>query len=168
MGAIGAAREKLLPQDAVIVAVENSKALPGARIGDGPIIRVGDLVATFTPRLTAFLTRTAQELASRDKTFRYQRKLMDGGICESSAYMEYGYEAGGLCLALGNYHNVAPNRRSLRAEYVDARDFERLVALYLAVVERFESYEKFDGAFRKRCEGLFRRNRDLLEKPAAQ
>jgi endoglucanase len=162
MGAIAAARGRLLPESAVIVAVENSKALPGARIGDGPIVRVGDLVAAFTPRVTAFLTRAAQELASRDQSFRYQRKLMDGGICESSAYMAYGYEAGGLCLPLGNYHNVARDRRRLRAEYVDARDFENLVALYRVVVERFDDYEKDDGAFRKRCERLFRRNRDLL------
>ena len=78
--------------------------------------------------------------------------------------MKYGYEAGGLCLPLGNYHNVSPDRRSLRAEYVDARDFENLVLLYRAVVERFPEYEKSSGAFRKRCEGLFRRNRDLLER----
>jgi len=162
IGAIAAARERLLPGNAVIVTVENSKALPGARIGEGPVIRVGDLVATFTPRLTAFLTRAAQELASRDKSFRYQRRLMDGGICESSAFMEYGYEAGGVCFPLGNYHNVAPDRRSLRAEYVNARDFDNLVALFLAVVERFENYEKLGGGFRKRCEGLFARNRDLL------
>jgi putative aminopeptidase FrvX len=168
MGAIAAARDRLLPRDAVIVAVENSKALPGARIGDGPIIRVGDQAAVFTPRLTAFLTHVAQELARRKKkSFRWQRKLMDGGICESSAYMEYGYESGGLCLPLGNYHNVAPDRRTLRAEYVDINDFENLIALYRAVVERFEDYEKLGGAFRKHCEGLFRRNRDLLARSHA-
>ena len=34
-----------------------------------------------------------------------QRCLMSGGTCEATAYQLYGYETGGLCIALGNYHN---------------------------------------------------------------
>lgn len=36
---------------------------------------------------------------------KHQRKLMDGGGCEATAFGTYGYQATGLCLPLGNWHN---------------------------------------------------------------
>jgi len=78
--------------------------------------------------------------------FKVQRKLMPGGVCESSAYLAYGYESTCLCLPLGNYHNMADltavgdekdeaaiaNARVGR-EFVSLEDFHNLVLLLTAV-----------------------------------
>jgi len=165
LGAIGACRSRTLPSQSVSVAIETSKELPSARQGDGPIVRVGDRVGIFTPAVTAFLVQAAQRLAARRNGFRYQRKLMDGGTCESSVYVEYGYAAGGLCLALGNYHNVQPSGKSLGPEYIDLNDFEGLVALYLAAVDDFPRYGKAGSLFRNFCERRFRRYQGFFQSP---
>ena len=57
-----------------------------------------------------------------------QRCLMDGGSCEATAFVGFGFRAGGLCLPLGNYHNIGPGQRP-RAEYVSVSDLEQLVTL---------------------------------------
>jgi hypothetical protein len=46
---------------------------------------------------------------------------MDGGTCESSAYCQRGYDATGICIALGNYHNMNVRRKRIGPEYVDLR-----------------------------------------------
>lgn len=163
LGAIGACRTRTLPKDAVIVAVETSKELPGARQGDGPIVRVGDRTAIFSPTVSDYLSAVARDLAKREPRFRAQRKLMDGGTCESAVYVAYGYEAGGLCLALGNYHNIAAGGRALKAEYIDTRDFDNLVRLYRATVEAFDRYGRTAAGFRQSIEKRFAQNRGLFE-----
>ena len=42
----------------------------------------------------------ATKLSKRRRKFRFQRKLMDAGSCESTAFAAYGYLATGICLAL--------------------------------------------------------------------
>jgi endoglucanase len=74
--------------------------LPNARIGDGPIIRIGDRATVFDRDLSNRVC-----IAAEDGEIRHQRKLMDGGGCEATAFGTYGYRATGLCLALGNWHN---------------------------------------------------------------
>ena len=66
-GAIAAAHSGLIPRNARIVAVETSSEIPGVKMGDGPILRVGDRHAVFTPSLTAFCREVADDLAKRDK-----------------------------------------------------------------------------------------------------
>ena len=56
---------------------------------------------------------------------------MDGGTCESSAYCMLGYEATGLCVALGNYHNVDAKRKRLGPEYVDLQDLDGVVLWFV-------------------------------------
>ena len=113
IGAIAACRLKTIPQKCFVVAMETSSERADAKMGDGPILRVGDRATTFTHEATAHCHRIARELERSDRRFKYQRKLMDGGTCESSAYCRLGYEATGLCVALGNYHNVDVKRRKL-------------------------------------------------------
>ena len=97
----------------------------------------------------------AQELAAADPAFRFQRKLMDGGVTEATAYDLYGYETGAACIALGNYHNAGPRGR-VAAETVHLGDLEGLVRIFgrmLATVPKAESYL---GALRKRLDTLGR------------
>jgi endoglucanase len=144
IGAIAAARAKTIPQKCFVVAMETSSERPFAKIGDGPILRVGDKTTTFTHAATAYCHRVARELAARDKRFKFQRKLMDGGTCESSAYCTLGYEATGLCVALGNYHNVDAKRKRLAPEYIDLNDFASVVKWFVALARSKQEYSGRD------------------------
>lgn len=133
VGAIAAARSRFIPKEAAIVVLECSKTLPDATIGAGPIVRVGDKTHCFSPEITYALSHIAANLAARDKSFRWQRKLMTGGTCNASAYHSLGHRAGCVCLPLGNYHNMAPaqssGRRRIAAETISVADWHGLVRL---------------------------------------
>jgi len=131
LGAIGACKTGSLPKRCRVLALETSRALANARLGDGVVIRVGDKTSIFDPGVTSMVCAAAADLARRSRRFRFQRKLMDGGTCESAVYSAYGYEAGGLCLPLGNYHNVDWDRMRLGPEYIHLDDFEAMVRLLL-------------------------------------
>jgi len=90
---------------------------------------------------------------------RHQRKLMDGGGCEASAFVVYGYQATGLCLALGNWHNRG-NLDAFEAgtglpvpmlEEISLSDFHGLVDLLLvasvAVDEETGLRARFDDLY---------------------
>ena len=64
------------------------------------MIRVGDAITVFDAELT---NRIAGAVVAEGLV--HQRKLMDGGSCEATAFGVYGYRATGLCLPLGNWHN---------------------------------------------------------------
>lgn len=100
VGAIHAAKYQTIPTDARILSIETSRELPTAPIGDGPIIRTGDFSTVFDREMTNQIT-----FAARTAGLKHQRKLMDGGGCEATAFGTYGYQATGLCVALGNWHN---------------------------------------------------------------
>lgn len=100
VGAIHAARSGSIPADARLLSIETSRASANAPLGAGPVIRVGDAVTVFDAELT---NRISAAVAGAG--IRHQRKLMDGGGCEASAFGVYGYRSTGLCLALGNWHN---------------------------------------------------------------
>jgi len=155
VGAIGAAKAGTVPPDLPIIGIEMSKELPTARIGDGPILRVGDRMSVFTPALTAFCGRVAQRLATRRRSFVFQRKLMDGGSCESTAYVAYGYRATGVCLALGNYHNMDTQRGKIAPEFISLKDWQRLVAWFEALVMNERGYVDGDVALRAELEQRF-------------
>ncbi|MBN2562008.1 MAG: hypothetical protein JXQ75_13870 [Phycisphaerae bacterium] len=169
-GALAAVEARTIPQRAIVVAVECSKALPGvAELGNGPVLRVGDKMTIFTPGVTAYCRAVAEKLAEEDKTFRFQRKLMDGGSCESTAYCHYGYEANGICLPMVNYHNMDPDNRKIAPESVDTRDFVNLVKWFVALAESPTKIE-FDGrhpGLDKKLDTLRRRHRRRLLKTAA-
>lgn len=163
IGAIAAARAKTIPKKCYIVAMEASSERPFAKIGDGPILRVGDRATAFTPEATAHCYRIARELAASDKSFIYQRKLMDGGTCESSAYCTLGYEATGLCVALGNYHNVDATNKRLAPEYIDLNDFDNVVKWFVALATTSHAYTSRDETMHEQLRDLEKTyNRQLM------
>jgi endoglucanase len=121
-GARLAAQDRLLPVGTTVVSVESSRTLPGAEIGCGPVIRVGDALSTFDRGAEAFLQAGASQLRARDTAFKYQRQLMSGGTCEASAFGAFGYAVTGLAFPLGNYHNNTPNG-GVAAEFIHVSDF---------------------------------------------
>jgi putative aminopeptidase FrvX len=168
-GAIAGAQNGLIPRNARVVAVETSSEIPGVKMGDGPILRVGDRHAVFTPSLTAFCRQVADDLARADNSFKYQRKLMDAGTCESAAFCEYGHQATGLCVALGNYHNMDKTRNRLGPEYIDLRDWDGLVSWFAALATTRREYcPGRDPAFRKTLDRLDRAYTPLLRKTASR
>ena len=111
VGLIGArllAEEGRLPADTLVVSVEASRTLPGATIGEGPVIRVGDASFTFDAECEAVVLKATEELMERRPDFKSQRQLMSGGTCEASAFRYHGYRTTGIALPLGNYHNSTP------------------------------------------------------------
>lgn len=155
-GALAAVEAKTAPAGAIVVAVENSSVLPGVSLGAGPILRVGDRMSVFTPMATAYCQVVAEQVAKKDKSFKYQRKLMDGGSCESTAYCHYGYDATGICLALVNYHNMDVEKKRIAPESVDVRDFLNLVKWFVALAESPAKMKPTtrSPAMHKKLEGL--------------
>jgi len=166
IGAIGAARAGTIPKRVPIISIETSSELPHARIGDGPILRVGDRLSVFDPGLSAFCERVATGCAGRCKGFRYQRKLMDGGACEATAFAAYGYRAGGICLALGNYHNMNTAARRIDCEYVSLGDWKLMVDWFEALVLDEAGYRPADETQRRELDQSFARWRPLLRRPS--
>jgi len=155
IGALAAARARSIPAGALVVAVECSRAVAGAGLGEGVVVRVGDRVRTFDPSLTAHVSAAAETLGRRDRRFRHVRQLMPGGTCESTAYAAFGYRATGLCLPMANYHNQGPGGR-IAAEVVDTGDFEGLVKLLTALARDPGSPADTDAALKRRLDGLWR------------
>lgn len=132
-GALCAARTGMVPRNAHVISIETSSEIPGVRMGDGPILRVGDASSVYAPKLTAACERIGQQLARRRAGFTFQRKLMDGGTSEATAFCDQGYEATGVCVALGNYHNMNRQRQRIASEYIDLRDLEALILWLRAI-----------------------------------
>ncbi|MFZ0014633.1 MAG: M20/M25/M40 family metallo-hydrolase [Acidimicrobiia bacterium] len=139
VGAIHAAKHQTIPAGARLLSIETSRELPNARIGDGPIIRVGDRSTVFDQDMSNRITH-----AARSAGLAHQRKLMDGGGCEATAFGGYGYRSTGLCLALGNWHNRGNLDRveggDLAAaqpmlEEISLDDFHGLIELLLIATE---------------------------------
>ncbi|HLI29441.1 MAG TPA: hypothetical protein VKZ60_20430 [Chloroflexota bacterium] len=137
VGLVGAtllAQASALPADALVLSLEASRELPGARIGDGPVIRVGDRSAAFHPAGEALLAEAAARLGQRAPGFRYQRQLMTGGTCEATVFTAFGYQTGALAVPLGNYHNV-DQQGHLAPEYIAPRDLAWLALLVLEATQ---------------------------------
>ncbi len=133
-GAVALAEDGTLPRDAAVVVLETSRELPCGRQGHGPILRVGDRLAVYDPGVSLALREACMDLAKRNRAFRWQRCLMDGGVCEATAFQAFGYPAGGLALALGNYHNMGETR--IAEETINADDLVNLGRLLPVAVEK--------------------------------
>lgn len=113
------------------ISLETSKTLPDAEVGKGPVVRLGDRKTVFDPGALQLLT----ELAAR-RLRRYQRRVMDGGTCEATAALAFGFRAVGISIPLGNYHNQSfdggPDSRGPLGpapEFVHMDDIEGMLTL---------------------------------------
>ena len=131
MGAGGIVDAKTVPKHVPLIVLETSLELPGAVMGGGPVIRVGDRMSVFDPRVEYALHAVARELEQAKRGFAFQRQLMSGGSCEASLYMVHGMTVGALAFPLGGYHNIG--RRWPVEEHIAVRDAEGMVDLCAAL-----------------------------------
>jgi len=85
----------------VAISLEASRTLPGAIIGKGPVVRLGDWRTVFESSGLKVLSDLAMKLLPN----KHQRRVMDGGSCEATAMTAWGVKTIGISLPLGNYHN---------------------------------------------------------------
>ena len=76
-------------------------------------------------------------------------------ICEATAFAGFGYRAGGLCLPLGNYHNIGKDLRP-RAEYVSVSDLVQLMRLTVAAAAEWTGFGATDTVLRRRMLSIAR------------
>lgn len=121
------------------VSLEASRALPGAEIGKGPVVRLGDRRTVFEPDGLEILA----EAARKDLEGAHQRRIMDGGSCEATAMTAWGVPAIGISVPLGNYHNQGfeggPDCKAAGGpapEFVSLRDVQGLIRLCGALMKK--------------------------------
>lgn len=98
------AEDQLIPKDAYVVSIEASNA-EFAPAGQGIVVRVGDLYNTFSNEAERYLRVAQEQLALAG--LPTQRRLLQGGTCEASAFVRLGWVATGVALPNVNYHNQA-------------------------------------------------------------
>lgn len=141
LGTLEAIRLGTVPPGAVVISVECSQALAGAPQGGGVIVRVGDRRSIFDPGVSDGIREAAEEVGRTDPGFRWQRRLMDGGTCEASAFCAFGYRSSGLALPLGNYHNASDDGKGVGPEHVVVDDYRAGVQLLVELACRPELLE---------------------------
>ncbi|MCY3762347.1 MAG: hypothetical protein OXH50_13935 [Gemmatimonadetes bacterium] len=166
-GMMAAVRGGWLPREPLYINIECSSRRAGAALGAGPVIRVGDRISVFDPRLCAGLVAMAEGEAEsfEGRGLPYQRKLMDGGACEATVLALAGFQVGAVALPLDHYHNWG--RKRLRPEAIDIGDAGALVKLLVrAAVCREGVAGSGEGVQRnveRRLETRYRSQRPRLE-----
>jgi len=164
VGAIAAAKNKSVPKSSRLLCLETSRSFSESPIGGGPILRVGDKTSVFGPDIT----NAASEIMNAQKKFTWQRKLMPGGTCESTAFCEYGYLSTCLCLALGNYHNMKDidgvlqknKPAKVAPEVISVNDFHGLVEMLKIICRDLDKPRK--ASLRKALETRLKMYRKFL------
>lgn len=133
LGWLGKAKRKLLG-----VSLETSRTLPGAEIGAGPVVRLGDKSTVFD----AGALRVFSDLALKLLPGKHQRRVMDGGTCEGTALTAWGIPCVAISVPLGNYHNQnfqgGPDSSvpmGPAPEFVHVGDIEGMLTLCRALVK---------------------------------
>lgn len=149
------------------VSLEASRTLPGAEIGKGPVVRLGDRRTVFDPAMLEALSRTAERTLGPG----YQRRVMGGGSCEGTAMTAWGIPTAALSVPLGNYHNQGfeggddcRGPEGPAPEFVSREDVEGLVQLCRAIVRPVRSISWVDPweAHRRRLTKNLARLKKLL------
>lgn len=153
LGWLGHARRPV-----VCVSLETSHALPGARIGQGPVVRLGDRRTVFDPGALQVLAEVAQNVLPR----RHQRRVMDGGTCEATAATAWGFPAIGISVPLGNYHNQHDETGAPAPEYVHLGDVGGMLKLCRALMAPGLPWSQPWQQQRRRLRTNLRRYRKLL------
>lgn len=168
VGAIGACKCRSAPENSRLICLENSRSFRESPIGGGPILRVGDRISVFDPRLTNRLGDILTEHAREHEDFTWQRKLMPGGACEATTFSTYGYESTCVCLPLGNYHNMADIDGTLKGkpariarEVISLDDYHGLIELLVVGCTQLDTANVPD--MRERMEERWTKHRHLVQ-----
>jgi endoglucanase len=151
-GTLGIIYNNILGKQNSVISLEASRQLPGARIGLGPVIRLGDKRTLFDSTVTAILDSAAETLTKNKKSFKVQRRIMNGGTCEATPFNLHHIKSAGLAVPLGNYHNQRGTGHP-GPEYVDFRDVQGAVDLciefYKQRSKKIDPIKDFLGKMKK-------------------
>jgi hypothetical protein len=100
---------------------------------------------------------------------------MDGGTCNSTAFAAYDYDSAGICVALGNYHNMtikgdigykSPGTSTagpgIASETIHMDDFHGMVRLLAAIATRIHTYKPGWTTIRQRLSNMHRTEQKSL------
>jgi len=135
VGAVHLAKAWPLGDEVRFVSLETSSPRGDAKLGDGPVVRVGDRMTVFDDEVTGELLE-----AAKSGDIPVQRCLLDGGSCEATAMQLYGVVAAGISVLLNDYHNCGEDDRIV-CESVSFDDVVNLVKLITSLVERTASHD---------------------------
>ena len=139
------ANSNRISKKSIIVSVETSSELPGARSGFGPIIRTGDRSTTFNNDGEIILLSAVKEILKTNRSFKFQRQLMDLGGSEATAFSAFGYKVTGISLPLINWHN-SNDSGSVESERISLTDYDNALNIMtkvgkLDIVENKDYYK---------------------------
>jgi endoglucanase len=122
----------------LVVSLETSRTLPGALVGKGPVVRLGDRASLFTPSAIEVLVQVAQKKLKG----RFQKRIMDGGTCEATVAVAHQIPAIGISIPLGNYHNQGfeggmdcKTKDGPAPEFVSLKDIQGMLNLCEGLLE---------------------------------
>jgi putative aminopeptidase FrvX len=150
LGTLAMIHGATLPRDVKVVSVETSKALSGIAFGAGPVIRLGDRASMFDHRMVYFMDAVARDIKKKDRRFKIQRRVMDGGTCEATPYQLAGHVAGGVAIPLHNYHNQGKSR--IGAEAVAFADVENAIRFLTALAMRLDEFDSTTEELKSRID----------------
>jgi endoglucanase len=149
----------------VVISLEASRTLPGAVVGQGPVVRLGDRRTVFQPDGLQVLSDTALRVLPG----RHQRRVLDGGACEATAATAWGFPAIGISVPLGNYHNQGfeggpdcPAPLGPAPEFVSLSDVAGLLRLCRGLMHRDLAWRDPWARQRMRLRRTLRRHRHRL------
>jgi endoglucanase len=163
VGLVDVLDRKAWPKAIPTVVLEASKTLPQAEIGKGPVIRLADRLSLYDADMANLFTETAAKIQKRKKSFRFQRRIMDGGACEATALRLWGSPTIGLAVPLGNYHNQGP--RGPAPEIISFKDTEWARELCVAFAANIPKLAKAPEELQKTIRSFHKMTgKHLLEK----
>lgn len=145
------AKKKLSPMPTL--SLETSLARGFARVGAGPVVRVGDRLSVFDSTVTLWLETAFRDLQLKSKGATSQRLLMGGGTCEASVFHRAGLPTGAMCVALNNYHNMGPGT-AIRSESISLRDWQGLYDFLFFLATEARPLRAIDAAVTARFQKL--------------
>lgn len=162
VGCLALLKKHKISDDSLCVSLEASKELPGAQLGHGPVLRLGDRATLFDNLACQFMWTVAQDL-QKGRGFKYQRRIMDGGRCEASAMSAYGLRTTGLAVPLRNYHNQG--RKGPAPEIIHAQDLENGRTLLAQMGELLPEFPGLQARLKKSMDAAFHALVPHLERP---
>lgn len=153
VGCLHMIKSKVVSLNTMVVSLEASRTLPGALLGEGPVIRLGDASTLFDSNFSLFIQKEAQNLKVKGKNFKFQKRIMDGGSCEATALSQFGYKTMGLAVPLKNYHNQGAGKGSRGGpapEIIHIDDVENGRKLLGSVAKNLKTFKSVGPDLQKR------------------
>jgi endoglucanase len=157
VGCLHMIKSKVISLNTMVISLEASRTLPGALLGEGPVIRLGDASTLFDSNFSLYIQQEAQNLKTKgklkNKNFKFQKRIMDGGSCEATALSQFGYKTMGLAVPLKNYHNQGAGKGSRGGpapEIIHIDDVENGRKLLENVAKNLKTFKSVGPGLQKR------------------